>query len=136
VNGEDGAQAAMEGDPGALAAARRARAAQAALAAAGERPGGVAVDPLRRLPVRDPLAFCIYTTVALLAWCLSPALVAGLFGCAGLGAYARAWRAGLRRSDCVLGDPRLVMLYLGLVGAGGLARSGWRLWQLAAPHLR
>jgi len=88
-------------------AARRARAAQEALVATAdaERP-----RPIPPPPIRDPLPLCVYTTVALLAWFFSPALVAALFALAGLGAYARAWRAGLRRSDCVLGDPRVVML--------------------------
>ena len=58
----------------------------------------------------------------------TPALVAAVFGFLGLYAYVRAWRAGLRRSDCVLGDPRLVMLYLGLLGTAGL---GWTLWRIA-----
>jgi hypothetical protein len=115
-----------------LAAAARARAAQtaatarAALAAMGE--GAQAVP----LPVADPLPLCIYTTVAVLAWCLSPALVAALFALAGLHAYARAWRAGLRKSSCVLGDPRLVMLYLGLVALAGLS---WTAWQVARTLL-
>ncbi|MDP9122354.1 MAG: hypothetical protein M3O15_13470 [Acidobacteriota bacterium] len=74
----------------------------------------------------DPLRFCVWTTVALLAWVLSPGLVAAVFGFAGLAAYARAWRAGLRRSDCILGDPRLVMLYLGLVGVSGFGWTAWR----------
>jgi hypothetical protein len=107
-----------------LAAAREARAAQAALAAEGERP-----QPIPPPPIRDPLPLCVYTTVALLAWIFSPALVAAIFGFAGLRAYAKAWRAGLRQSDCILRDPRLVMLYLGLVGASGL---GWMLWRAAA----
>jgi hypothetical protein len=29
----------------------------------------------------------------------------------------------LRRSDCILRDPRLVMLYLGLVAAAGVAST-------------
>jgi len=105
-------------------AARRARAAQEALVATAgaERP-----RPIPPPPIRDPLPLCVYTTVALLAWFFSPALVAALFALAGLGAYARAWRAGLRRSDCVLGDPRVVMLYLGLVAAAGVGWTAWRI---------
>lgn len=109
----------------ALAAAREARAAQAALAAEGEKIRPLPLPP----PIADPLRFCVWTTVALLAWLFSPALVAALFGFAGLRAYAKAWRAGLRKSDCVLGDPRLVMLYLGLVGLAGV---GWTVWRVAS----
>lgn len=98
-------------------AAREARESQAALAAAAAHP-----QPIPPPPIRDPLPLCVYTTVALLAWLLTPAAVAALFGLLGVIAYARAWRAGLRKSDCKLGDPRLVMLYLGLVAAAGL---GW-----------
>ena len=104
----------------AVAAAREARANQEALAKAGETP-----QPIPP-PVRDPLSFCVYATVALLGWIFTPGLVAAVFGFLGLHAYARAWRAGLRRSDCILGDPRLVMLYLGLLGTAGLA---WTLWR-------
>jgi hypothetical protein len=105
----------------AAAAAREARVAQEALAAAGERP-----QPLPP-PVRDPLSLCVYATIALLGWIFTPGLVAAVFGFLGLYAYGRAWRAGLRRSDCVLRDPRLVMLYLGLLGTAGLT---WTLWRV------
>ena len=105
----------------ALAEAREARKAQEELAAMGERPQPV--PPA----VRDPLSLCVYATVALLGWIFTPALMAAVFGVLGLYAYARAWRAGLRRSDCVLRDPRLVMLYLGLLGTAGL---GWTLWRV------
>jgi len=103
-----------------LIEARRARAAQAELAAQDAPPISFAIP--------DPLHLCVYTTVSLLAWIFSPALVAALFAFLGLNAYARAWRAGLRRSDCILRDPRLVMLYLGLIGLSGL---GWTAWRLA-----
>lgn len=110
----------------AVAAAREARAAQEALGAMGERP-----QPIPP-PVRDPLSLCVYATVALLGWIFTPALVAAVFGFAGLYAYTRAWRAGLRRSDCVLRDPRLVMLYLGLLGTAGLAWTIWRIYLFLA----
>lgn len=109
------------------AAARRAREAQDAVAAESARP---------RLPappaIPDPLPLCVYATVALLAWILTPAAIAAFFGTRGFLAYRRAWRAGLRRSDCLLRDPRLVMLYLGLLavaGAGWTGRTLWLLWQ-------
>lgn len=59
----------------------------------------------------DPLRYCIFTTVALLAWWLGPIAVAAM-SALGLAAYGRAWRAGLRRSRCLLGDTRLVIAYL------------------------
>lgn len=106
----------------ASAAAREARAAQAALAAKAA-PALPIPPPL----IADPLRFCVWTTIALLAWLVSPALLAAVFGFAGLYAYGKAWRAGLRKSDCILGDPRLVMLYLGLAGVAGL---GWTVWRV------
>jgi hypothetical protein len=108
-----------------LAAARRAREAQAALAAEGALP-----RPIPAPAIPDPLSLCVYTTVALLAWIFTPALTAAVFGAAGFHAYWRSWRAGLRRSDCVLRDPRLVMLYLGLVAAAGVAWTVLRILRL------
>lgn len=108
-----------------LAAARRAREAQAALQAASAEP--------RRIPppappaIADPLKFCVWTTVALLAWIVTPAVVVAFFGTQGVLAYRRAWKAGLRRSDCVLRDPRLVMAYLGILA---LAGAGWTVWRV------
>lgn len=104
-----------------LAAAREAREAQAALAAEAARP-----RPIPPPAIPDPLSLCVYTTVALLAWILTPAAVAAFFGAWAFLAYRRAWKAGLRKSDCLLRDPRLVMLYLGLVAVAG---AGWTLWR-------
>jgi hypothetical protein len=109
----------------ALAAARQAREAQAALAAE-----GALARPIPPPAIPDPLPLCVYTTVALIAWLVTPALTAAFFGALGFRAYWQAWRAGLRRSDCVLRDPRLVMLYLGLVTAAGLAWTVLRVLRL------
>lgn len=65
--------------------------------------------------VFDPIRFCVFTTVALLAWALSPPVTAMLMSGLGLWAYRRAWREGLRESRCFLRDARLVMAYLGAV---------------------
>src|SRR5215217_3143184 len=74
----------------------------------------------------DPVRFCVFTTVALLAWGLgAPVMVMAMSGL-GLWAYRRAMRAGLRESKCVLRNPRLVLLYLGAafaLGAIGLVRA-------------
>lgn len=63
----------------------------------------------------DPLRLCIFATVALLGWLLGPIALA-FFAALGAVGYARARRAGLLRSKCLLGDTRLVLAYLvGLV---------------------
>jgi hypothetical protein len=103
-----------------LLRAAQARAAQDALAAEAARP-----RPIPPPAIPDPLHLCVYATVALLAWLVTPALVAALFGAAGFYAYWRSWRAGLRRSDCLLRDPRLVMLYLGAVAIAGVAGAAF-----------
>ena len=59
----------------------------------------------------DPLRLCVYTTVALLAWALGPWAVMAFAGL-GVAGYARAYRRGLTRSRCKLGDTRLVVAYL------------------------
>lgn len=71
----------------------------------------------------DPLQLCIYTTVALLAWILSPPLVVAVFGGMGVVAYVRARRRGLAKSRCKLGDTRLVVAYLALASLAGVAAT-------------
>ena len=73
----------------------------------------------------DPLRLCVFTTVALLTWLLGPAVVVA-FAALGFVGYARARRAGLTRSRCVLRDTRLVLGYLGLVGISALAGVAWQ----------
>lgn len=70
-------------------------------------------------PAFDPLRFCVYTTVALLAWLVSPPVMVMAMSGLGLWAYSRAIRGGLTRSKCVLRNPRLVLLYLGSVFVAG-----------------
>lgn len=73
-----------------------------------------------RTPARDPLRLCIFTTIGLLAWLLTPPLVVAFFAGMGLWAYTKAYRGGLKTSRCILKDTRLVLAYLGaafLVGA-------------------
>src|SRR5215212_10034821 len=48
----------------------------------------------------DPLRFCIFTTIALIAWVLGPPLAVALMSGLGLWAYIRAWQQGLRSSRC------------------------------------
>ncbi|HVR77343.1 MAG TPA: hypothetical protein VMS99_03015 [Acidimicrobiia bacterium] len=67
----------------------------------------------------DPFRLCVYTTVAVLAWLLTPAAVVALFSGVALVAYFRARRAGLVKSKCKLGDTRLVMAYLAVAFFAG-----------------
>jgi hypothetical protein len=60
----------------------------------------------------DPLRYCIFTTIALIAWALGAPLAVALMSALGLAAYVSAWRAGLRTSKCLLRDTRLVIGYL------------------------
>ena len=64
-------------------------------------------------PSIDPLRYCIFTTIAVLAWLLSPAVAVLLMSGLGLWAYGRAYRAGLRESRCLLRHVWLVLGYLG-----------------------
>ncbi len=72
----------------------------------------------------DPLRLCIFATVALLGWLLGPVAVI-VFGALGFVGYAKARRGGLLRSRCLLGDTRLVLLYLGALVVAGAAGVGW-----------
>ena len=60
----------------------------------------------------DPLRFCVFTTVALIAWAFGAPIAVLLTSGLGIVAYWRARRDGVLTSRCVLGDTRLVLLYL------------------------
>ncbi|MEP7021736.1 MAG: hypothetical protein ABI808_13890 [Pseudonocardiales bacterium] len=68
----------------------------------------------------DPLRYCIFTTVALIAWAVGPPIAVAVMSALGIAAYWSAWRAGLRTSKCVLRDVRLVLLYLGVAFVAGV----------------
>lgn len=72
----------------------------------------------------DPLRLCIFATVALLGWVLGPVALV-VFATMGFVGYLRARRAGLLTSRCLLGDTRLVLLYLGLLVVAGVAGTVW-----------
>lgn len=78
----------------------------------------------------DPFRLCVYTTVGLLAWLLTPAVVVTAFSGVALVSYYRAWRQGLVESRCKLGDTRLVMGYLGLAFVAGTMFAVYRLTQV------
>jgi hypothetical protein len=74
----------------------------------------------------DPVRHCVYTTIALIAWVITPPAAVVWLSSLGLWGYARAWRAGARRSRCVLRDIRLVFAYMGsafVLGAAFTVRS-------------
>ena len=73
----------------------------------------------------DPLRLCIFTTIALLAWLLTPPLVVVWMATLGLLGYVRAYREGLTRSRCLLRDVRLVLLYLSLAWLAGAYFTVW-----------
>ena len=88
-------------------------------------PRVVEPDRADSTPPFDPLRLCIFATVALLGWVLGP-LALTFFAVLGVVGYARARKAGLLRSRCLLGDTRNVLAYLGLLvlaGVGGLVWS-------------
>ena len=68
----------------------------------------------------DPLKYCVFTTVALLALVAGP-FVVSVLGALGLLTYGRAVARGQRRTQCWLRDTRLVLVYLGAALAVGLA---------------
>ncbi|SEL44921.1 hypothetical protein [Nonomuraea pusilla] len=72
----------------------------------------------------DPLRLCVYATVALLAWVFGPWAVLAFAGL-GFAGYWKARRAGLTRSKCLLRDTRLVLAYLGLLGAAAVVAIVW-----------
>jgi hypothetical protein len=72
-------------------------------------------------PAFDPIRFCVFATVALLAWLVTPPVMMMAMSALGLWAYLRAMRAGLTTTKCVLRRPRLVLLYLATVFVAGAA---------------
>jgi hypothetical protein len=109
-------------DP-ALQAAREAREAQAE-----RRRAGSPALPASLVP--DPLPYCIWATVALLAWLMTPPLAMAVFGTLGVLAYARAHRQGRRQTDCLLRSTRVAIGYLALVALAGAGVFGWQAWRL------
>ena len=75
-------------------------------------------------PPFDPLRLCVFATVALIAWVTGPVAVA-IFAAIGFAGYLKARRAGLLRSRCKLGDTRIVLAYLAVLVAAGVAGTVW-----------
>lgn len=75
----------------------------------------------------DPLRLCIYTTIGVIAWLITPPLTVAIFGWIGVAGYWRARRRGLAASRCFLGDTRLVIAYLALAATAG---TTWMMWSL------
>lgn len=71
-------------------------------------------DPGGHVKAADPLGWCVIATTALLTWILGPAILV-LFSALGFLIYFRAWRSGRQDSQCILGDIRLVLVYLAVL---------------------
>ena len=90
----------------------------------------MSADPRLVEPVRadvepfDPLRLCVFATIALLGWLLGPVALVTFAGLGFVG-YWKARRAGLMHSRCKLGDTRLVLVYLALLVAAGIAGIIW-----------
>lgn len=69
----------------------------------------------------DPLPLCIYTTIGVISWLITPPLTVAIFGSLGVAGYVRARSRGLARSRCKLGDTRLVIAYLAVAAIAGAA---------------
>lgn len=78
----------------------------------------------------DPLRLCVYTTIGLIAWIITPALTVAIFGTIGVVGYIVARRRGLAKSRCKLGDTRLVIAYLAVVATLGAAATVLRVIDL------
>ncbi|MEO6998772.1 MAG: hypothetical protein ABI112_11880 [Terracoccus sp.] len=76
----------------------------------------------------DPLRLCVFATIALLAWVGGPWALA-FFAALGFVGYWRARRAGLLRSKCLLGDTRLVLVYLAVL----FLVAAWGIWSRLSP---
>ena len=91
------------------------------------RPG---VGDIREAQQFDPLQLCIYTTIGIISWLITPALTVAIFGGLGVVGYVRARRRGLAKSRCKLGDTRLVIAYLGVAATIGAAITIYRIAEL------
>src|SRR4029079_8886661 len=105
--------------------ARRGREAGAHASAGGRWVGGLTMQT-QSVPF-DPIRLCVYTTIALLAWIVSPPVMMMAMSALGFVAYVRAMRAGLDWSKCILRAPRLVLVYLGSVFTLGAAAVAMRI---------
>jgi len=91
------------------------------------RPQAVGIAQERQF---DPLQLCIYTTIGIISWLITPALTVTVFGGLGVVGYWRARRRGLAKSRCKLGDTRLVIAYLAVVATIGAAATIYRIAEL------
>ncbi len=74
----------------------------------------------------DPLGWCVIATTALLTWLLGPIALAVL-AALGFVKYWRAWRSGRADSQCILGDMRIVLVYLALLTVVGTVATAVQL---------
>jgi hypothetical protein len=75
--------------------------------------------PLTRAQKYERLAFtvCRMGSVGLIAWLLTPAIFVLIVAIAAIGLYGRALALGIRRSQCILRRPLLIMSFWTVVAA-------------------
>jgi hypothetical protein len=75
--------------------------------------------PLTRAQKYERVAFtvCKMGTVGLIAWLVTPAIFVLVVALAAIGLYGRALALGIRRSQCVLRRPLLIMSFWAAVAA-------------------
>ena len=71
-------------------------------------------------PVFDPVRYCIFTSVALLAWVFGAPVIVMLMSAIGLFLYVNAYQKGLRRTACFLRDPLIAIAYLTFAFVAGI----------------
>jgi hypothetical protein len=78
--------------------------------------------PLTRAQKYDRLAFtfCKMATVGLIAWVVTPPIFVLVVALAAIYLYGRALALGIRRSQCVLRRPLLIMSFWAAVAAADL----------------
>ncbi len=78
-------------------------------------------------PIFDPIRYCVFTTVALIAWVFGAPAAVALTSALGLTFYVVAYRKGLRQSKCLIGDMRLVIAYLAIAFIAAVTALGMSL---------
>jgi hypothetical protein len=84
--------------------------------------------PLTRAQKYDRLSFtfCKMGTVGLIAWLVTPPIFVLVVALVAIGLYGKAVALGLKRSQCILRRPMLIM---GFWAAVAVADAAWLVWR-------